>query len=228
VSAQSTNTYAQTVLADHPILYYQLSEPSGAAVAIDSSGLDHKGTYANYPGLGVPALICDPANTAANFTSGEAIIPNFKDLNFVNAPFTLEAWVNVTGFAAKNMRVFDKADAGYPVGYGLDLAANNVRLLGCQNFAPAIDLSVATTYYIVGVSDGAGTGSIYVNGSLVMSGQYTACQDYGNIGHIAVANNGSSHFNGVIDEAAVYNYALPADRISAHYQAGTCTTALPR
>src|SRR5579864_4064893 len=92
VFAQMSNTsmYKQTVLADHPIAYYRLGEPPGAPVALDSSGHHHTGTYANYPGLGVPGLIAGTANTAVDFTRGEVIIPNYNHLNFVNAPFTIE------------------------------------------------------------------------------------------------------------------------------------------
>jgi hypothetical protein len=41
-----------------------------------------------------------------------------------------------------------------------------------------------------------------------------------NRAHIAVASDGSSQFDGVIQEVAVYNYVLPHSRILAHYEAG--------
>jgi len=34
--------------------------------------------------------------------------------------------------------------------------------------------------------------------------------------HIAVASDGSTHFGGTIDEVAVYNYALPPNRVLVH------------
>jgi len=216
-------TYEATVLADHPIAYYQLSEPSGFPVALDSSGDGHTGTYENFPVLGVPPLIVGTTNTAVDFTTGDAVIPNYTNLNFISGPFTIEAWINVDAFASKNIRVFDKSDAGYPLGYGFDVGANNVRLVGSVDFAPSFNLSIGTTYYIVGVSNGTGTGYIYVNGSLVSSGPYSSSEPYRNVAHIAVASDGSSHFNGLIDEVAVYNYALSAERISTHYEVGTGT-----
>lgn len=221
-------TYQATVLADHPIAYYQLSEPPGFPVALDSSGKDRTGTYENFPVLGEPPLIVDTTNTAVNFTTGDVVIPNYTDLNFISAPFTIEAWINVDAFASKNIRVFDKSDAGYPYGYGLDVGGDNVRLLGSIDFAPSFNLSVGITYYIVGVSNGTGTGYLYVNGSLVSSGPYASSEPYGNVAHIAVASDGSSHFNGIIDEVAVYNYALSAGRISTHYEVGAGTGSVLR
>jgi hypothetical protein len=108
------------------------------------------------------------------------------------------------------------------------MLGNNVRLLGGPNFVPSFNLSVGTTYYIVGVSDGAGTGYLYVNGSLVSSGPYASVEPYRNVAHIAIASDGSSRFNGVIDEVAVYNYALSSERISVHYEVGTGTAPVSR
>lgn len=213
-------SYEATVLADHPLAYYRLGEPSGFPVAVDSSGNSRTGTYENFPLLAKPPLIANTANTSADFATGDVVIPNYTDLNFIGAPFTIEAWINVNAFASKNIRVFDKSEAGYPLGYGFDIGADNIRLLGSINFAPSFNLSVDTTYYIVGVSNGTGTGYIYVNGSLVSSGPYSSSASYENVAHIAVGSDGSSHFNGVIDEVAVYNYALSAERIATHYAVG--------
>jgi hypothetical protein len=83
--ALAQTTYEATVLADHPIAYYQLSEPSGFPVALDSSGHGHTGTYENFPVLGVPSLIVGTTNTAVDFTTGDVVIPNYTDLNFTSA-----------------------------------------------------------------------------------------------------------------------------------------------
>jgi hypothetical protein len=89
--------YAAAVRADHPVAYYQLGEAPGATVAADSSGNGNNGTYELNPVLGVSGLINNPAATAVDFVgAGNVTIPNAADLNFVNAPFTIEAWVNGT------------------------------------------------------------------------------------------------------------------------------------
>jgi hypothetical protein len=71
-------TYQATVLADHPIAYYRLGEPSGFPVALNSSGNEYTGTYENFPVLGEPPLIVDTTNTSVNFATGDVVIPNYK------------------------------------------------------------------------------------------------------------------------------------------------------
>jgi hypothetical protein len=63
-------------------------------------------------------------------------------------------------------------------------------------------------------------GAIYVDGRLVVAGEYAPNSPYTQPAHIAVASNGQAHFDGVIQEVAVYNYVLPQSTIVAHYEAG--------
>lgn len=156
--------YAAVVLAGHPVAYYQLGEAAGATVAVDSSGDGNNGTYELNPVLGVPGLINNPAATAVDFApTGNVTIPNAADLIFVNAPFTIEAWVNGTlstePCCQGNARIFDKSEAGYGFGYGIDIAATNLRMDGGPTALIAgVALSSDTTYYVVGVSNGKGGG----------------------------------------------------------------------
>jgi hypothetical protein len=224
LSVVYADPYAVAVLQDNPVAYYRLGEASTSdSDTIDSSGAGNSGGYENGPVLGQQPLIANTTDTSVNFAAtGDVVISDAADLNFVNAPFTIEAWVNgpYSSFPTFG-RVFDKITAGYIDGYGLDLGATGVRLLGCTDFEPPTPLTDNTTYHIVGVSDGAGNGYIYVNGQLVASGAYSSCQPYTGAAHIAVASDGTTaHFDGVIDEVAVYNYALSEQRILAHYHRG--------
>ena len=222
LTAQATfaqSRYEATVLSDHPVAYYRLGEAPGSTVAVDSSGNANNGTYENGAVLGVPGLIVDPANTAVNFATGDVVIPDAADLNFVNVPFTVEAWVNGT-FDGPNLRVFDKAIAGSGNGYVMDLSNDSFRLQACTGLDLPAQIANNTTYHLVGVSDGAGTAYLYVNGSLIGSGPFSSCAPYTGSAHIAVANDGTAHFNGIIDEVAVYNYAISPQRVLAHYQTG--------
>jgi sugar lactone lactonase YvrE len=212
--------YAATVLADHPVAYYRMGETQGFVTASDASGNGHTGSYEGNAILGVPGLINDP-DTAVNFnTTGDVSIPDAPSLNFVGTAFTVEAWVYGVSGGAAGQRVFDKATAGAGNGYGLDISNAQIRLLGATNLSSLVAFGAATTYHIVGVADGAGNGSIYVNGVLVASGPYSDSSPYTGAAHIAVANDGSAHFGGVIDEVAVYNHALSPQRILVHYTAG--------
>lgn len=51
---------------------------------------------------------------------------------------------------------------------------------------------------------------------------------YSGPAHIAVANDGTAHFQGVIDEVAIYGKALSAGRVLAHYSVGTGVKLAPK
>ena len=111
VEAQSSqaaeDSYGLTVLADHSVAYYRLNESPATTTAKDRSGNGHTGTYESNPTLGVPGLITG-ANRAVNFTSGDVVIPDSPSLNFVDQPFTIEAWVKLNSPGPTNGRIFDK------------------------------------------------------------------------------------------------------------------------
>jgi len=214
--------YAGAVLADHPIAYYRLGDRPTATIATDFSGNGHSGTYENGALLGVPGLISDTSDTAVNFSTGDVAIPDSSTMDFVNSAFSIEAWFNANGtLAGSNLRIFDKALAGSGIGYGLDLSTVDQRLIGCPSFDPHVTISNNSTYHIVMSTDGAGTASYYLNGQFQGSGPYGSCPAFTQAAHIAVANDGSAHFTGTIDEVAIYNYELAPERISAHYSLGT-------
>ncbi len=220
LAVASFSPYAAAVLADHPVAYYRLGELPSNTIAADASGSGHNGFYEGNSILGVAGLIQD-FNPAVNFgTTGDVHIADAPDLNFVNVPFTIEAWVSGIP-SGGNRRIFDKAAAGAGLGYGLDISDTDIRLFGTPTELDSLaSFSVTSAYHVVAVSNGTGAGSIYVNGGLLASGPFNASTPYTGDAHIAVANDGTAHFDGTIDEVAVYNYALPPDRVLAHYRAG--------
>jgi hypothetical protein len=98
-------------------------------------------------------------------------------------------------------------------------------LAGAGSVNSAIRVVVGSTAHVVATYDGT-TISIYVNGLIDNSTSGTGpitnydASDFGlGIGNTYGGGNGG--FVGVIDEVAIYNYALSATRILAHYQAGS-------
>ena len=77
-------------------------------------------------------------------------------------------------------------------------------------------------YHVVGVGDGSSL-KLYLNGSLVASGAAGAAKLSNWPFHIGrgASSNGRFHVEGVVDEVAVYGYALSAERVRAHYDAGS-------
>jgi hypothetical protein len=78
-----------------------------------------------------------------------------------------------------------------------------------------------STYYLVGTLDGS-TQRLYVNGTLIASRSLSGAASVSSNSLYLGSWNGSNGFlAGTIDEAAIYNKALPASAIATHYSAGT-------
>jgi hypothetical protein len=105
--------YPSTILADHPVAYYRLEEPSGSATIADSSGNGFTGyvTYVTqadgttvFPQLGVPGIDTHSAlfATSTGVGQGHVDIPVNSTINptlgdgVTGAPFSAELWVQAT------------------------------------------------------------------------------------------------------------------------------------
>jgi hypothetical protein len=235
-SAQATN-YPATILADHPIAYYQLEELPGATVAADSSasGL-FPGAYnfsvdTLYPQLGVAGIDtnsillsgADPSSVTAGY------YPEFNQ----QAPFSFEIWARPLSISATDYR----CPIGNFSGWG---TATQSGWYVYQTPTPAtfafitqpagIWISQAMTplnwYHLVGTYDGTNA-SFYINGALVgtQSAAGFVANSVNNAGVNPLAfgqrGDGNEYFDGNLDEAAFYTNVLSAAQVLTHYQVGT-------
>lgn len=225
------STYSAGVLGDDPVLYYRLDEMPGNTVAHDLSTTGDNGTYSSTGvSLGVPGLISGDPDTAALFSGGHVSIPDNASIDFVNKPFSIEAWIDPSSFGFF-LRIFDKVGASTPNGYGLDMTSAGIRMTGSVNLFAPFAFQEGQTYYVTATSDGAGTGNLYIDGNLIDSGVYLSANPFTSPASIGDSGNspGCCAFDGVIDELAVYNYALSPQQVDAHYTNGAVTaTPEPR
>jgi len=217
--------YSATVLADSPIRYYRLGEPSGT-VATDSGSQAQNGTIHTGVTLATASVVrTDTANTAMTFasaSSGYISMPT-TSLPTGSAHWTIEAWVKMPTVPT---------DAGYYTiaEFGTDTANQaaailvNSKLFFCNTFTTthAAALAVAVdgaVYHVVGYYDGTSYG-LYVNGVFQSSVVATPAvgTTYAYIG--AEGTTQGDFFNGAIDEVAFYSTTLSAARILAHWNAG--------
>jgi hypothetical protein len=151
--------------------------------------------------------------------------------SFVLNHFTFEAWVwsdTITG-GQQNILNFQDVPSGVRNGYSFTLNAGRPAIEAATsdgtnyvNDIAAAVLQTKTWYYLTATFDSLNY-RIYVNGVLqgtaaAMAGGIRPPGTNANIGCQSQAGNLSSFFGGKIDELKVYNYALPADSIVAHYQ----------
>lgn len=225
-------TYLGAVLADNPVSLWRLGESAGPG-ALDSWGLNN-GTYSGTPGYGTPGLITGDANTAVTFSGDDmAEAPFSSDLNNPAGPFSVEFWTvktTVTGSqVAYGSQDRSSTRKGFYIGYNFGGFGNRwVCFMG--NTIPAENVGFASTtviqpgvrYHVVVTYDGT-TARMYVNGLLegTMARPFGVGTGFYEPNTTVSARIGSradlaGSYDGVIDDVAVYNYALTPAQVQNH------------
>ncbi|HJW49989.1 MAG TPA: LamG-like jellyroll fold domain-containing protein, partial [Candidatus Limnocylindria bacterium] len=210
------------VLADGPVSYWRLGEPTSATTAADTSG----GNPGTYSGVTPEAAGAVPGDSAASFAGSSVVsIPASSTLNLSSA-LTVEAWIKPS-VAGQNAGIFEKTVGGtVNTGYLMLIEAGRIEWRGKAaggGYLTAIGpfLAAGTWSHVVGTFDGT-TLRLYVNGAQVAStaaGTLASGSGPAFIGRLGAegGNPGILPFNGVIDEVAVYGSALSPARVLAHY-----------
>jgi hypothetical protein len=240
-------SYATRVLADRPIGYWRLGEPTGTPTALDSSGNGNNGTYAGTITLGVPGF--HEGDTGAQFdgTTGRVVVPNSATDN--PARITMEAKIRWDGPTDLQQRILEKESFAGTTQYGLSVMPSGqihvelrMRVSGAPNVVSADSTGTATRgaeTHVVATYDGLKI-CIYLNGNLDAGGCKTVNSSPTDIDtkwphsppddpevalaigdRMSIIPPDTRHrtFNGLIDEVALFDQALSEDQIRAHYQA---------
>lgn len=224
--------YSAAVLADNPIHYYRLEESDPLLeTAVDSGTLaSHPGTFTG--GITLGQSSSNPALGAAARFDGAA--GTFIDLGLFHPGdnATVETWIKLS--AAAPAGSFHAAVARWDGSYEIDVATDERANFVVRNQANVFGLAASSVaverdrwHHLVGVFDG-GTASIYLDGVLggTIANVGGTLQNAGPapdrvlIGATRSGSAASFNFNGLIDEVAIYDYALPAARVQAHYALG--------
>ncbi|HTH49672.1 MAG TPA: LamG domain-containing protein [Candidatus Limnocylindria bacterium] len=230
--------YAALILADQPVEYLRLGEPAfnpvknfgtlgtKADAALISATNDQSGPLpADFAGF-------ETNNAAAGFDGllGFASIGNPDGLA-VSTFCTLEAWIQpaaaqgataniiVHGGVPASTAAVLRITGGTSYEVGSD---NHGGLDGVSVAIPAEDLTGTAWVHLAGTYDGTAW-NLYRNGVLIGSntnseGAVTAPELEWAIGSRPYGD--ADAFKGLIDEAAIYNKALSAAQIAAHYSSG--------
>jgi Concanavalin A-like lectin/glucanases superfamily len=213
--------YRATILGDNPICYYRLDETSGST-AYDSTPNARNGTISSGVTLSQVGGIAGDTDTAMSFaraSSGHITLPQ-SGLPTGSSQWSVEAWCCPTTTTGGYYMI-----AGFGTYTTHEMAVigiNGGTLLSTYSGdigGPTV--KVNTWYHVVGTFDGTNI-NLYTNGTL---SAHTAevpniVLNFANIG----AGSGADYFNGIIDEVAIYSYALSATQVAAHYAAGTSFT----
>ena len=230
--ARNASGYSQVVLSDNPASYWRLDEVAGTTAA-DSAGAIN-GTYTNGPALNQTSGVRD-AGTAVRFDGTNDYITMGDNYDFAGTvAYSLELWVNPTAANSNWRRIISKdryvssSDRG---GWNLTLAAasdpipNKVAFgrydggSGSTAVNSTIGLQPGTWYHLVVTYTGTQL-RLYVNGTQHgLSSSIVSVEDHTTpmrVGNRPVTD----HFGGTLDEIAIYGYALSAQQVTEHYNAG--------
>lgn len=227
VAAVPTTGYLGKVLADGPVTLWRLGETSGTTAYDKWSAND--ATYSGTFTLGTAGLITGDADTAVTLVpTAKAMAPFASALNNPAGPFSVEFWALPTTAGQECIISSQKRTSGRA---GFTIFMNNggsgfSALLG-NNAGGTVFVNGATTvqagvrYHVVVTYDNT-TAKVYVNGKLDASAAipFDASGFEPNPDapfQIGARNNGDGFgYNGVVDEVAVYNYALTASQVQQH------------
>ncbi len=161
----------------------------------------------------------------------QLLVPASPSLNVgVGGSLTLEAWVNPTSPNPGGSGEGPIIEWGHNSGVLLGRQNNgqiyaNVQDAGVNNhfmFTPDNTLTINQFQHVaLTYTNATGIGTIYVNGAVILSqnlGSFTPRTT--NELHLGLSA-GSNSFNGIIDEAAIYNRALSQTEIQTIFNAGS-------
>ncbi len=226
------NGYSQAILNDHPIAYWRLNEPSGSTIAYDYvggyNGLYGTNTTNGLPGVSLPGfsgeLGVSMNNTVTNAGAGYVTTPG---INLNTNTVTFLCWAYPFSAAETNSAglIFYRVNG---IVAGDQFANNNVMSYNWNNNAATYDSSSGLTvpsgaWSMVAMTITPTNSVIYVNGTAGTPNNVTnASLSLAQAGFAIGADPQSFTlpsriFNGKMDEAAIFNYALSASQIQQLY-----------
>lgn len=217
------DAYDDLMLADNPVAYFRLNDPDGDP-ATDATGNGHDGIYVDQVDQQVAGLIANDSDLAADFRGDEngghvefAKPASLSPPNIV----TYEAWINPRsggdgGFGRiVYHQFFDwwMGDGGGNYMY--------VEINGTNVSSNSGSITKGAKHHVVVTYESGVGGDFYLDGQNVGSigdhGDINTTSEPFNIGGSASQNR---HFDGIIDEVAIYDYILTPTQVTDHYNAG--------
>ncbi len=212
-------SYDSVVLADSPVSYWKLNDPTGTTAA--DTGDSNPGTYTGGFTLGGAAP--QPrmsGSTAFNGTTGRVAVTDVVALR-LTAPLSAECWFKTS--SGSNQVLVAKYVGGN--GYGLAIISNILAMYTGDTFH-GLGRVVNDGFWHHGVATLSGTTvTIHVDG--VSQGTTTCSPTLGSTVTLQIGSDsgtpGAATINGSLSSPAVYPTALSVTQVRAHYFAALNT-----
>ncbi|HEU4702431.1 MAG TPA: LamG-like jellyroll fold domain-containing protein [Conexibacter sp.] len=230
ITTPAPASYYGAVRADLPVSYWRLGETSGT-IAGDVT-VANPGTYNGPPTLGAASLVgtdaVDPA-VAFDGAGDDVRVGQSGSLDLTGA-LSLEAFVKPASLpAAGSFRQIVAKTGSYALDFNGPTLELTIYQLGVARRlqAPAGTIVAGRTYHVAGTFDGA-TQRLYVNGRQVASVALSGAADTTIAGlRIGSWDGAQQFFVGTLDEVALYNKALSASQVAAHFAAAQLPLGAP-
>lgn len=216
--------HEEVVRADSPIGWWRLGDdPATSTLCADASGNGSDGRYLGGP-TRVESIVDGTTDGAIDFDGVNDRVVIATDAGLTNDVYSIEAWFTTSATPGGSGSIIwgqgSLGSGGYSLGWYLSVAPTGV-LTGSGPVGTSV-INDGAIHHAVLTSDGVNS-RLYVDGVLEDT-DVTATitgRDWIRIGSPPVILPGSrTRFEGVIDEVAIYDYALTADQVAAHYNAG--------
>jgi len=215
--------YRDAVIADAPIAYWRFGETSGA-VALDESGHGNHAAYSGNCVFGAPGAIAADPNSAVGFdgtVAGVSALGSGFDFGG-RKPFSIEGWVKPLRIEP-TVRYFVSREWSSPAGrQNVGLSLLDPVGLTFERHVDDVSTSVSSSApklgaftHVVATYDGDEL-VLYRDG--IAAGRAPDAREARAADVILFL--GGKDFEGVLDEVAVYDKALSADRVKAHHDLG--------
>jgi hypothetical protein len=227
--------YRELILLDGPVAYWRLGELTGTAIADELGVYPGTLTGAPLPTLGAAGLLVGDSNKAIQFADANngggamnVAVGVVGDLAFVGvAPFCVELWLKITAYRGLNV-AYLLWNAWGSTGWNIYSANGNGAITFCRIVGGVSvtttsgALALNTLYHVIATYDGA-TQRLYVNAALVDSDANSGSIASGSTVQPKIGGTGPQVVTGVMDEVAIYDYALSPEQVAAHHYVGTQT-----
>lgn len=207
--------------------YWSMNDGGASATATDSSISANNGTLSATPAgsnTTATAMWTQGATgkyaASLGFDGTDDYVSAAASTALINqSAGTLSMWVNPTSFSNNSTPTM------FDVGGFYWLVSNSSGVLSWYggNSSPLTGPTISTSSWThVVVTWGNSERKIYINGSAVASDTTVANNAPGATAGIGARNNGSTPYNGLIDDVKVYNTARTATQIAADYANTSC------
>jgi hypothetical protein len=212
-------TYVATVLADTPLHFWRMADPGGGLCHDIGSAPFHM-HVASGAGLTAPLGYTGPNSDggSVDLSASGAFANTGETLTYVTGAITVELLAWPWQFkSVGNQWLFWNLVAGQ-----ISLYNDGAHWFFLYNstFVPAVGVAVPQNQqwtHLVGTYDGV-NGQLYVNGAASGAARAIAPQATGSA-LLDLLHNTTAGSRGFVAEVAVYNTALSAARVLAHYNA---------